>query len=110
MVKIINGVQRAINGAKEPFNARLFHDRNDVKISRALLGLTSCDNERIGRRRQQLAQSNVPPLVFNTTGGPVLGIVGLTEGVINKVKVIKRRAYGLPTFAGFRERVLLACG
>jgi len=30
--------------------------------------------------------------------------------VINKVKVIKRRAYGLPTFKGFRERVLLACG
>ncbi len=35
---------------------------------------------------------------------------GYAEGVINKVKVIKRRAYGLPTFAGFRERVLLACG
>jgi transposase len=35
---------------------------------------------------------------------------GYAEGVINKVKVIKRRAYGLPTFTGFRERVLLACG
>ena len=35
---------------------------------------------------------------------------GYAEGVINKVKVIKRRAYGLPTFAGFRQRVLLACG
>ncbi len=35
---------------------------------------------------------------------------GYAEGVINKVKVIKRRAYGLPTFADFRERVLLACG
>jgi transposase len=34
---------------------------------------------------------------------------GYAEGVINKVKVIKRRAYGLPTFEGFRERVLLAC-
>jgi transposase len=34
---------------------------------------------------------------------------GYAEGVINKVKVIKRRAYGLPTFTGFRERVLLAC-
>jgi transposase len=31
------------------------------------------------------------------------------EGVINKVKVIKRRAYGLPSFKAFRERVLLAC-
>jgi hypothetical protein len=28
---------------------------------------------------------------------------GYAEGVINKVKVIKRRAYGLPTFAGFRQ-------
>jgi transposase len=35
---------------------------------------------------------------------------GYAEGVINKVKVIKRRAYGLPTFTGFRNRVLLACG
>jgi transposase len=35
---------------------------------------------------------------------------GYAEGVINKVKVIKRRAYGLPTFDGFRHRVLLACG
>ena len=34
---------------------------------------------------------------------------GYAEGVINKVKVIKRRAYGLPRFDGFRERVLLAC-
>ena len=35
---------------------------------------------------------------------------GYAEGVINKIKVIKRRAYGLPTFEGFRERVLIACG
>jgi transposase len=35
---------------------------------------------------------------------------GYTEGVINKVKVIKRRAYGIPTFTAFRQRVLLACG
>jgi transposase len=35
---------------------------------------------------------------------------GYAEGVINTVKVIKRRAYGLPTFAGFRKRVVVACG
>jgi transposase len=35
---------------------------------------------------------------------------GYAEGVINKVKVIKRRAYGLPTFHGFRKRVVIACG
>jgi transposase len=35
---------------------------------------------------------------------------GYAEGVINKVKVIKRRAYGLPTFKGFRKRVVIACG
>jgi len=34
---------------------------------------------------------------------------GYAEGVINKVKVIKRRAYGLPSFDRFRQRVLLAC-
>jgi transposase len=35
---------------------------------------------------------------------------GYAEGVINKVKVIKRRAYGIPSFTAFRDRVLLACG
>jgi transposase len=35
---------------------------------------------------------------------------GYAEGVINKIKVIKRRAYGLPRFTSFRQRVLLACG
>ena len=35
---------------------------------------------------------------------------GYAEGAINKIKVVKRRAYGLPTFDGFRQRVLVACG
>ena len=35
---------------------------------------------------------------------------GYAEGVINKAKVIKRRAYGLPTFHGFGKRVVIACG
>jgi transposase len=35
---------------------------------------------------------------------------GYAEGIINKVKVIKRRAHGIPTFTAFRQRVLLACG
>jgi transposase len=35
---------------------------------------------------------------------------GFAEGVINKIKVIKRRAYGLPSFDSFRQRVILACG
>jgi hypothetical protein len=34
----------------------------------------------------------------------------LRRGVINKVQVIQHRAYGLPSFGGFRDRVLLACG
>lgn len=34
---------------------------------------------------------------------------GYAEGVINKIKVIKRRAYGLPSFDSFRSRVLVAC-
>lgn len=29
---------------------------------------------------------------------------------IRKIKVIRRRAYGLPRFASFRQRVLVACG
>jgi transposase len=35
---------------------------------------------------------------------------GYAEGITNKIKVIKRRAYGLPTFDGFRDRILLCCG
>ena len=35
---------------------------------------------------------------------------GYAEGVINKVKVIKRRGYGLPTFTSFRKRIVIACG
>jgi hypothetical protein len=34
---------------------------------------------------------------------------GCAERVINKVKLIKRRAYGPPGFDGFRDRVLSAC-
>jgi transposase len=35
---------------------------------------------------------------------------GYAEGMINKIKTIKRRAHGLPNFAGFRQRVVVACG
>jgi transposase len=35
---------------------------------------------------------------------------GYAESVISKIKVIKRRAYGLPTFNGFRKREVVACG
>lgn len=35
---------------------------------------------------------------------------GYAEGVTNKIKTIKRRAYGLPTFTSFRHRILIACG
>jgi transposase len=34
---------------------------------------------------------------------------GYAEGVTNKIKTIKRRAYGLASFASFRDRILLAC-
>lgn len=35
---------------------------------------------------------------------------GYAESVTNKVKVIKRRAYGLPALSGFRKRVVIASG
>jgi transposase len=46
-----------------------------------------------------------------TTNGHTEGVINKdTERVINKLKVIKRRVYGLPTFAAFRKRVVTACG
>ena len=35
---------------------------------------------------------------------------GLSEGLNNKVKVLKRMAFGLHSFEGFRKRILLTCG
>ena len=32
------------------------------------------------------------------------------EGVTNRVKVIKRQAYGLPNVANFEDRILVQCG
>jgi hypothetical protein len=32
------------------------------------------------------------------------------KGVVNRVKVIKRRAYGISSSTAFRDRVLLTCG
>jgi hypothetical protein len=34
---------------------------------------------------------------------------GYAQGVISTVTLIKRRAYGLPSFETFLDRVLLAC-
>lgn len=33
-----------------------------------------------------------------------------SEGVTNKIKVLKRSAYGIPNFRNYRDRVLAACG
>ena len=71
--------------------------------------LTAVDHARLpafGAFAQGLAQWQTELLAYfdePTTNG-------YAEGVISKVKVIKRRAYGLPTFAGFRKRVVIACG
>lgn len=32
------------------------------------------------------------------------------EGITNKIKVMKRRAYGIPNFRNFRDRILADCG
>lgn len=35
---------------------------------------------------------------------------GYAEGITNRIKVIKRQAYGVPTFPSFRRRILVECG
>lgn len=96
-------------GLKEAFRD-IYHAENRVEAERRLdtflaavarAGLPSFDAFATGVRMwrsELLAYFDEP-----TTNG-------YAEGVINKVKVIKRRAYGLPTFAGFRKRIVIACG
>lgn len=35
---------------------------------------------------------------------------GLSEGLNNKIKVLKRVAFGLHSFEAFRKKILLTCG
>ncbi|MCA1709378.1 MAG: ISL3 family transposase, partial [Actinobacteria bacterium] len=35
---------------------------------------------------------------------------GYAEGITNRIKTIKRQAYGVPTFDSFRRRILVECG
>lgn len=35
---------------------------------------------------------------------------GYAEGITNRIKTIKRQAYGIPTFDSFRRRILVECG
>lgn len=35
---------------------------------------------------------------------------GYAEGITNRIKVIKRQAYGVPSFDSFRRRILVECG
>ncbi|MBM6949563.1 transposase, partial [Mordavella massiliensis] len=35
---------------------------------------------------------------------------GLSEGLNNKIKVLKRVSFGLHSFEAFRRRILLTCG
>lgn len=35
---------------------------------------------------------------------------GYAEGITNRIKVIKRQAYGVPSFPSFRRRILVECG
>jgi transposase len=90
---------RAIYRASDRAEAEARLDRFLGAVDRAVLPAFSSFAEGLrGWRQELLAYFDEP-----TTNG-------YAEGVINKVKVIKRRAYGLPSFASFRRRVLIACG
>lgn len=90
---------RSIYRAPDRVEAEARLDRFLGAVDREALPAFSSFAEGVGAWRQELLAYFEEP----TTNG-------YAEGVINKVKVIKRRAYGLPTFSGFRHRVLVACG
>ena len=90
---------RAIYHAADREQAEARLDRFLGAVERQVLPAFSSFAEGVrGWREELLAYFDEP-----TTNGDA-------EGVINKVKVIKRRAYGLPSFDSFRLRVLVACG
>ena len=90
---------RAIYHAPDRAEAEARLDRFLGAVGREVLPAFSSFAEGVRQWREELMAYFDEP----TTNG-------YAEGVINKVKVIKRRAYGLPSFASFRHRVLVACG
>jgi transposase len=90
---------RAIYRAPDRQQAEVRLDRFLAAVGREMLPAFTSFAVGIGQWREELLAYFEEP----TTNG-------YAEGVINKVKVIKRRAYGLPSFASFRHRVLIACG
>ena len=65
---------------------------------------------KISHVRSRSRRSRSSSLLVGRKGNPANRARASRVRVINKVKVIKRRAYGIPTFTAFRRRVLLACG
>jgi transposase len=90
---------RAIYRAADRAEAEMRLDRFLGAVERQVLPAFSSFAEGVRGWREELLAYFEEPITN-----------GYAEGVINKVKVIKRRAYGLPSFAGFRRRVLVACG
>ena len=89
---------RAVYRAPDPREAERRLDRFLASVACAHLPAFSAFAEGVRLWRDELLAYFDEP----TTNG-------YAEGVVNKVKFIKRRAYGLPAFDGFRDRVLLAC-
>jgi transposase len=90
---------RSIYRARDRHTATQRLDSFPAAVERAQIPSFSAFADGVGQWREELLAYFDQP----TSNG-------YAEGVINKVKVIKRRAYGLPTFAGFRKRVVIACG
>lgn len=96
-------------GLKEAFRA-IYHARDrreaEARLERFLLGCSLAAIPSFDAFAQGIRQWRAELLAYFDE--PVTN--GYAEGIINKIKVIKRRAYGLPSFEGFRRRVLVACG
>ena len=90
---------RAVYLARDRQEAEIRLDRFLGAVEREMLPTFTSFAVGIGQWREELLAYFDEP----TTNG-------YAEGVINKVTVIKRRAYGLASFESFRHRVLVACG
>ena len=83
----------------------VFKERNFIEFKEELMNVLSKPLSD-GLNRVLQTFKNFSPYIQNTCEYPTLSN-GPIEGINNKIKVLKRNAYGYSSFTHFRNRILL---